>query len=232
MVYIYISSIPSNSLQHTIYIYITSYSYLNYISLNIHIHTYIHINSMTKIYPNALSSSSPPPWDEQVLTVWKKSLVLNCEGFTVFDPHGNLVFRVDNYMAATKGHIFLMDASGATLLTIRRKRLSLGDTWLIFNGETAENPMFTVRKNMMSRRCQLASCFDNKLCLQIEGSYSQRCCSVYDEKRRRVAEIKQKEASVKGVAFGKDVFRLEMQPGFDAPLGMAIVILLDQMYGD
>lgn len=190
---------------------------------------------MTKVYPNASSSSPSPLLDDlqvQVLTVWKKSLVLNCEGFTVFDPHGNLVFRVDNYMAATKGHIFLMDASGATLLTIRRKRLSLGDTWLIFNGETSENPMFTVRKNMMmSRRCQLASFFNNKLYLQIEGSYAQRCCSVYDDKRRRVAEIKQKEASVKGVGFGKDVFRLEMQPGFDAPLGMAIVILLDQMYG-
>lgn len=77
---------------------------------------------MTKIYPNASSSSSDEgKIDPVVLTVWKKSLLLNCEGFTVFDPHGNLVYRVDNYMAATKGHIILMDASGATLLTIRRK---------------------------------------------------------------------------------------------------------------
>lgn len=88
---------------------------------------------MTKIYPNATaaaSSSSPLSSSDNgkiggdepvVLTVWKKSLLLNCEGFTVFDPSGNLVYRVDTYMAATKGHIYLMDASGATLLTIRRK---------------------------------------------------------------------------------------------------------------
>ncbi|XP_057788815.1 protein LURP-one-related 8 [Salvia miltiorrhiza] len=201
---------------------------------------------MTKIYPNAASSSSSPSPlsssddckiggdDPVVLTVWKKSLLLNCEGFTVFDPRGNLVYRVDNYMAAAKGHIFLMDASGATLLTIRRKKLSLGDTWLIFDGETAENPRYTVRKNvsLLNSRC-LAHVFQKKSVpiYLIEGSYARRCCSVYDEKRRRVAEIKQKEASVTGVAFGKDVFRLEVQPGFDAAVAMGMVILLDQMYG-
>lgn len=56
-----------------------------------------------------------------VLTVWKKSLLFNCDGFTVFDAHGDLVYRVDNYVSASKGQIFLMDAFGTTLLTIRRK---------------------------------------------------------------------------------------------------------------
>lgn len=56
-----------------------------------------------------------------VLTVWKKSLLFNCTGFTVFDGKGNLVFRVDNYVAGNKSEIVLMDASGKPLLTIRRK---------------------------------------------------------------------------------------------------------------
>lgn len=110
----------------------------------------------------------------------------------------------------------------------------MGDTWLIYDGETAENPRFTVRKNvsLLNSRC-LAHVFQKKSAplYQIEGSYARRCCAVYDEKRRRVAEIKQKEASVAGVAFGKDVFRLEVQPGFDAAVAMGMVILLDQMYG-
>ncbi|KAG6402372.1 hypothetical protein SASPL_139250 [Salvia splendens] len=159
---------------------------------------------MTKIYPNASSSSEGKISgdDPVVLTVWKKSLLLNCEGFTVFDPRGNL-------------------------------RLSLGDTWLIFDGETTEDPGFTVRKNvsLLNSRC-LAYVFQKKSLplYQIEGSYSRRCCAVYDEKRRRVAEIRQKEAAVTGVAFGKDVFRLEVQPGFDTEVAMGMVILLDQMY--
>ena len=64
----------------------------------------------------------------------------------------------------------------------------------------------------------------------IEGSYSQRCCAVYDESRRIQAEIRRKE-DVKGVAFGGDVFRLVVQPGFDVAVAMAIVILLEQMFG-
>ena len=56
------------------------------------------------------------------LTVWRKSLVMSCNGFTVIDSHGNLVYRVDNYI----GHpdeVVLMDASGNSLLTMCRRRV-------------------------------------------------------------------------------------------------------------
>lgn len=87
---------------------------------------------MTKVYPNATAvgsvSQRPTPTTKLcpesrslVLTVWKKSLLFNCDGFTVFDANGDLVFRVDNYISGSKGEIILMDASGNSLLTIRRK---------------------------------------------------------------------------------------------------------------
>jgi uncharacterized protein YxjI len=86
---------------------------------------------MTKVFPNnvyaRLNTTPCSPVDGNgngnaaILTVWKKSLLLNCSGFTVFDCKGNLVFRVDNYMAGNKGEIVLMDAAGKPLLTIRRK---------------------------------------------------------------------------------------------------------------
>lgn len=87
---------------------------------------------MTKIHPNApvLDSprpaapgrpSSPEEASVEALTVWRRSLLLNGNGFTVFDAKGNLVFRVDNYASGNKGEIVLMDASGKSLLTIRRK---------------------------------------------------------------------------------------------------------------
>jgi uncharacterized protein YxjI len=205
---------------------------------------------MTKVYPNAASplpksssnnggsgESSEPNSAE--LTVWKKSLLFNCDGFTVFDANGDLVYRVDNYMSGNKGEIVLMDASGTCLLTIRRKRLSLGASWLVFDGETADNPRFFVRKNVKLLNTKCVACVSSagngrtkqELLYEIEGSYPRRCCAVYDDKRRRVAEIKQKEASVRGVAFGTDVFRLIVNPGIDTTAAMAIVILLDQMFG-
>lgn len=209
---------------------------------------------MTKIYPSSataaaaaaekLKSSGSELGDSAVvLTVWTKSLLFNCNGFTVYDAKGNLVFRVDNYIAGNKGEIVLMDASGKPLLTIRRKRLSLGDNWLVFPGETAVNPLFSVKKHvsLLNTRCLAhvssgsgggspRSGKNSSILYEIEGSYSQRSCAVYDQKRRRVAEIRRKEAPAGGV-LGGDVFRLLVEPQFDTAVAMALVIVLDQMFG-
>lgn len=216
---------------------------------------------MTKVYPNANVAAAaatatapsvpakPQASDANatVLTVWKKSLLFNCNGFTVFDSKGNLVFRVDNYMQGIKGEIVLMDAAGKPLLTIRRKRLSLGDNWLVYDGEKTDvNPRFAVKKhvNILTSKCLAhVSCnssadgsssspspSNKNVLYEIEGSFAQRACAVYDGNRRRVAEIKKKEA-VGGVAFGSDVFRLIVQPEIETAVAMALVILLDQMFG-
>ncbi|KAL9428538.1 hypothetical protein AB3S75_030514 [Citrus x aurantiifolia] len=216
---------------------------------------------MTKVYPNAnvaaaATATAPSiPAKPQasdvnatVLTVWKKSLLFNCNGFTVFDSKGDLVFRVDNYIQGVKGEIVLMDAAGKPLLTIRRKRLSLGDNWLVYDGEKTDvNPRFSVKKhvNILTNKClahvscnggdgsssSSSSPTNNKNVLyEIEGSYAQRACAVYDGRRRRVAEIKKKEA-FGGVAFGSDVFRLIVQPEMETAVAMGLVILLDQMFG-
>lgn len=88
---------------------------------------------MTKVYPGGHIASLQRTLDENVgesaitkknqstmLTVWKKSLLFNCDGFTVFDAQGNLVYRVDNYRSSSDA-VILMDGSGNSLLTIRRK---------------------------------------------------------------------------------------------------------------
>lgn len=90
---------------------------------------------MTKVHPNIEAtvaaveqpsvkcSAKLETADAAVLTVWKKSLLFNCKGFTVFDAKGNLVFRVDTYMAGSgsNGEIILMDSGGKPIFTIRRK---------------------------------------------------------------------------------------------------------------
>lgn len=208
---------------------------------------------MTKVYPNATrktaserekaySTDGTTTSTAVVLTVWKKSLLLNCNGFTVFDGQGNLVFRVDNYIAGNKDEILLMDSAGIPLLTIRRKRVVFGDNWLVFEGDEATvKPLFTARKpvNVLNSKClaHLISSPENEgdkkkvVAYVMEGSYAKRCCTICDNKRRTVAEIKRKEAVAGGVAFGTDVFRLIVQPDMDTTLAMAFVILLDQMFG-
>ncbi|KAH0457583.1 hypothetical protein IEQ34_012898 [Dendrobium chrysotoxum] len=202
---------------------------------------------MTKIYPNSPLPETPAPSisiaageEPATLTVWRKSLLFNCSGFTVYDANGNLVYRVDNYSSSSLNEIVLMDAIGKPLFTIRRKRFTLTDQWSIYKGEAAvaTKPVFSAWKHVALVRskslahvipCGVAGKFAEAI-YDVEGSFSQRSCVVYDERHKPVAEIQRKK-SVGTVGFGGDVFRLVVQPGFDASLAMAVVILLERMFG-
>uniref|UniRef100_R7WAB6 Protein LURP-one-related 8 n=1 Tax=Aegilops tauschii TaxID=37682 RepID=R7WAB6_AEGTA len=105
---------------------------------------------MAKVHPNlavpslGMAAAAAARDDEPVtLTVWRKSLLFNCRGFTVFDASGNLVYRVDIYASDSRAEVVLMDAAGRPVLTVRRKKaISLmGDQWLGFpRGGTGAAP--------------------------------------------------------------------------------------------
>lgn len=109
------------------------------------------------------------------------------------------------------------------------------DNWQVYDGETTVKPLFTVTKhvNFLNTKSvahvSATGSKTKKSIYEIEGSYAQRACAVYDDKRRCVAEIKRKE-TVKGVKFGGDVFRLFVQPEIDPTVAMALVVVLDQMF--
>ncbi|KAL5996168.1 hypothetical protein ACLOJK_026242 [Asimina triloba] len=84
--------------------------------------------------PHGSSSSADDPDHDQLcsssssssaavvrLTIWCKSQLFNCNGYTVFDDSsGKMVFRVDDYACNRRDETFLMDFAGNVLLTIRR----------------------------------------------------------------------------------------------------------------
>ncbi|XP_010505504.1 PREDICTED: protein LURP-one-related 8 [Camelina sativa] len=193
---------------------------------------------MTKVHPKFPNTCDESLCDSKaavVLTVWKKSLLFNCDGFTVYNANGELVFRVDNYMNCPRDNIVLMDASGLPLLSVRRKKLSLGDCWMVYDGETERDPILTARKNVniITNRRTLAWVSSKRTILyEIEGSYSQRSCKILDERRnkKKTAEIKRKETVIGGVAFGKDVFKLIVESEMEPRVAMALTIILDQMF--
>ncbi|KAK8926348.1 Protein LURP-one-related 8 [Platanthera zijinensis] len=216
---------------------------------------------MPRIHPNfpvsdspASSNSSITAGDEPaVLTVWQKSLLLDCSGFTVYNAKGNLAFRVDNYSTSSLNEIVLMDAVGVALFTIRKKalnpfnfststqRFTLTDQWDIYEGEgaTPTRPCFSASKQFSLLRSKslahvtslgaaAGGTLDSNY--SVEGSFSHRMCAVYNGMQQKVSEIRPKEV-VGDVTFGGDVFSLLVQPGFHCALAMAIVILLDRMFG-
>ncbi|KAM3737986.1 hypothetical protein ACB098_09G098500 [Castanea mollissima] len=78
-----------------------------------------------------------------VLTVWKRSSMTfqGTDGFTVFDQHGRLAFRVDNYSRKSScniikgGRLVLMDGDGTALLTLKPQVLSMQYQWNAYSGE-------------------------------------------------------------------------------------------------
>lgn len=64
------------------------------------------------------------------LTVWRKSLIINCNGFTVINSNGDLVFRVDNYTDRPE-ELTLMDSAGKPVLTMRRRKVISSSSFLL-----------------------------------------------------------------------------------------------------
>lgn len=208
-----------------------------------------------KVHPNVAAAPRPPcitttsivsqqQQEEEeppvVLTVWRKSLLFNCHGFTVFDAKGNLAFRLDCYdsTSSRRADLVLMDAAGKPLLTIRRKRMSLSDSWIIYDGDGAATatatPLLSVRRRRVGLRASKSKAIAHVTPLSyslplpeayvVEGSYGRRSCAVRDARGDAVAEVRRKES------VGDDVFRLVAQPRLGAPLAMAIVIAIDEMF--
>jgi uncharacterized protein YxjI len=177
------------------------------------------------------------------LTVWKKSLVFSCNGFTVFDSCGNLVFRVDNYPSDPKDEVVLMDAAGLAILTLRRKRLSLQNEWQGFLGEfrDAEKPLFVLRR-APSLLISTKSLADVYMCssakskkskkphsdYHLEGCYAKHSFTLLNRFNEVVAEVKPKQVR-SDITLGGDVFNLTVQPGYDQAFVMGLIIVLDQI---
>ncbi|CAL4995863.1 unnamed protein product [Urochloa decumbens] len=198
---------------------------------------------MAKVHPNAAVAPGPtitsnPSADEPpaVLTVWRKSLLFNCDGFTVFDAKGNLAFRVDCYGASghRRAEVVLMDVAGKPLLTLRRKRLSLlAEHWVIYDGDAADpaksRPLLSVRRHVSLRASKTLAHVTTAAAAEyvVEGSYGRRACAVRDARGDAVvAEVRRKES------VGDDVFRLVVADPrrLGAPLAMGLVIALDEMF--
>uniref|UniRef100_A0A0C9S982 TSA: Wollemia nobilis Ref_Wollemi_Transcript_8676_899 transcribed RNA sequence n=1 Tax=Wollemia nobilis TaxID=56998 RepID=A0A0C9S982_9CONI len=195
---------------------------------------------MTQVHPRPSFSSSRVLIHHKfcsdsttIFTVWKKSLLFNSKGFTVFDASGNLVFRVDNYASNACNEIELMDHAGNVLITLRRKRFSMRNRWEAFRGDLRK-PTFTLTKSSRFSNKITANVFMNaggqrkQWDYQIQGGFSKPSCTVFSASGDVIAEVKRKEAK-SNVMLGDDVFSLVVQPGADQAFVMGLVIILDQI---
>ncbi|CAL5210593.1 unnamed protein product [Lathyrus oleraceus] len=177
--------------------------------------------------------------EETRLTVLKTSRFFIGDGFVVYDCKGQLVFRSDSYGPHTrdKEELVLMNPHGRSLLTLRRKKLSLHRRWEGFKDDRkkGDKPIFNVRRRSIigrSRSNVIVEIHDNPNMLYlIEGCFSQRSCKIFNTKKKLVVEIRRKVDPTTNVMLGKEVFVLCVQPDYDVSFIMGLILVLDQING-
>ncbi|KAL3532311.1 hypothetical protein ACH5RR_005832 [Cinchona calisaya] len=182
--------------------------------------------------------------EETHLTVHKTSIFIpGCQDcFVVYNPAGDIIFRVDSYGpdSAPQDELVLMDSAGKSLVTLLRKKPSLHQRWEGFLGEKGEQePIFSIFKSSIIGRFDLVAevyGHDQGEECHIEGSFTQRSCSIYStransELKELVAEIKRKVDPDMNIMLGKDVFLLCLQPLVDGAFMMSLMLVLDRLGG-
>lgn len=113
---------------------------------------------------------------------------------------------------------------------------SLHQRWEGFLGERSEGqkPFFSVRRSsIIGKSSVMVEVYgDPGEEYQIDGSFSQRCCTFCKASGELVAEIKRKVDPSSNVVLGKDVFTLSVKQGVDAAFVMGLVLILDHIQGD
>ncbi|XP_042450445.1 protein LURP-one-related 5-like isoform X1 [Zingiber officinale] len=191
--------------------------------------------------PAATMRLSPSAW-----TVWKKSSMAfqGTDGFSIYDSEGRLAFRVDNYSRKHKcfaGALLLMDGEGKALMALKPQQiLSVRDKWSGFKcGDGLEmshrTHAFSMRRRSILNGCEQAEVFmdssSSTASFRTEGCFRRRNCEIKDGKGEEVvARISRKKVKNNSVTLGDDVFSLVIQPGVDAELVMAFLVVMDRIF--
>ena len=145
------------------------------------------------------------------------------DDFWVTDEQGNRVFLVDGKALRLRETFELKDPSGAVLVTVRKKLISVHDTMEIErDGEVAA----TVRKALISplhhrSRIDLA-----------DGSQLEAVGNILD-KEFEISDGDRTLARVSRSWFRlRDTYGVDVAPGEDGPLLLAVAVCLDRIHED
>jgi len=134
------------------------------------------------------------------------------------DEHGNGAFKVDGKLARVRDTWILEDAHGNEVAQIRERKLSVRDAVKIeWSGGEA-----TVRKAVLGFRDRFTVDLDGGDELKVKGDIIDREYKI-ERDGDRVAEVSKKWFRV------RDAYGVEVEPGTDPALIIAIAVAVDAM---
>jgi uncharacterized protein YxjI len=153
----------------------------------------------------------------------RQRLVSIGEDFDIADEHGNPVFRVDGKVMRLRDTFVLEDLQGREVATIREKKLALRESMSILR---AGSTIATVRKARFTL-------FRNKFTIDVEGGQdivAQGDILHHEYELRRgddtIANISKHRLAL------SDTYGIEIAPGEDDGLILAVAVAIDEMAHD
>lgn len=153
----------------------------------------------------------------------RQRLISIGEDFTIEDEHGNPVYTVDGKVLRIRETFVIEDRQGHEVATIREKKLALRDSMSILR---AGKPIATIRKAWFAP-------FRDKFAINVEdGQDLVAQGDILDHEY----EIRRDGATVARVskhwfAF-RDTYGIDIAPGEDEALILAIAVAIDEMAHD
>ncbi|KAH9574184.1 hypothetical protein CY35_01G042900 [Sphagnum magellanicum] len=162
---------------------------------------------------------------ELSLAVTKKVLSSSRGDWTIRDPEGNILFRVDGTVRAVATRRDLLDDKGYKLIHMQRKRkfLRVQDVWHMYAGDS-EQLICKVKK---SSKLQEGPCTDVFLAsntsesmpdFTLEGNFFERNLKILHGEQA-IAEVTQQ--------IGEDTFGVTVFPEGDYAFVIALLVIMD-----
>jgi len=166
--------------------------------------------------------------------VSKKKLSVSKGDWTITDQVGHNHYKVDGRIASVKDKRFLRDASGNKILTLKKKLITMHDTWEILAGD-GNHVLATVKKSSL---VQFKTAMDVNLTssttgkhtpdYQVKGDFFDRNITIF--RGAEQAALVTRQITFTTAILDKDTFGVTVFPGVDEALVFALIIIMDEVF--
>jgi len=166
--------------------------------------------------------------------VSKKKMSVSKGDWTITDQLGHNSFKVDGRIASMKDKRFLRDAAGNKILLMKKKLITLHDTWEILTGD-GNHVLATCKKSSLvqfrtAMDVMLASSTTGKHNpdYQVKGDFFDRNLTVF--RGAEPAALVTRQITFTTAILGKDTFGVTIFPGVDEALVFALIVIMDEVF--
>lgn len=166
--------------------------------------------------------------------VTKKKMSVSKGDWSITDQVGQSSFKVDGRVASMKDKRFLRDAAGNKILTMKKKLITMHDTWEILTGD-GDHVLATCKKSSLvqfrtAMDVMLASSTTGKHNpdYQVKGDFIDRNITIF--RGAEQAALVTRQITFTTAILGKDTFGVTVFPGVDEALIFALIVIMDEVF--